>query len=114
MVLLGGIWSNLSLHQTVRQSVTNAGRYYNGATADYVVERSWYPYRGSPLAQYGRVGSSRAYAERHGHVVAAYNSSSRVITLRGSGWSPPAIIPPPWLSSSSGARGSARTCASAA
>ena len=78
-------WSNLSLRQTVRQTVTNAGRYYNGATADYVVERSWYPYRGSPLAQYGRVGFSRAYAERHGHVVPAYSSSSRVITLRGSG-----------------------------
>ncbi len=78
-------WSNLTLHKTVRQSVTNAARYYNGATADYVVERSWYPYRGSPLARYGSVGFSRAYASRYGHSVGAYNGSSRIITLRGTG-----------------------------
>ncbi len=78
-------WNNLSLHKSVTQLVTSAAKYYNGATADYVVERSWYPYRGSPLAQYGRVSFGRAYALRYGHVVAAYNGSTRVVTMRGIG-----------------------------
>jgi hypothetical protein len=78
-------WNNLTLRRSVTQSVTNAARYYNGATADYVVERSWYPYRGSPLTQYGRVSFARAYAVRYGRAVSAYNGSSRVVTLRGIG-----------------------------
>jgi hypothetical protein len=76
-------WENLTLHRAVSRTVSNAGRYYNGSTADYVVERSWYPYRGSPLARFTPITFSNAKAVRYGRSVPAYNSGSTRVTMLG-------------------------------
>jgi hypothetical protein len=76
-------WENLTLHRVVTRQVANAGRYYNGSTADYVVERSWYPYRGSPLARFTPITFSNAKAARSGRWVPAYNSGSTRVTMLG-------------------------------
>jgi hypothetical protein len=76
-------WENLTLHQVVSRKMSNAGRYYNGSTADYIVERSWYPYRGAPLARFSPITFSNAKAVRYGHWVAAYNSGSTRVTMLG-------------------------------
>jgi hypothetical protein len=78
-------WENLTLGRVAIQRLSNAARYYNGSTADYIVERSWYPYRGSPLARYSPVAFSNAKAARAGRWVPAYNSGSTKITLLGAG-----------------------------
>jgi len=76
-------WENLTRHLVRTQRVTNAGRYYNGSNADYIVERSYYPYRGSPLARYSAITFRNAKAVRYGHWVPAYNSRSTLITMLG-------------------------------
>jgi hypothetical protein len=76
-------WENRTLHQVRSQRLTNAARYYNGSTADYVVERSWYPYRGSPLARYTPVTFYYAKAWRGGRWVPAYNAASTKVTMLG-------------------------------
>jgi hypothetical protein len=76
-------WENLTLHRVVSRQVGNAARYYNGSTADYVVERSWYPYRGSPLARFGTIAFSNAKAARAGRWVPAYNAGSTRVTMLG-------------------------------
>jgi hypothetical protein len=76
-------WENLTLHKVRTQRVTNAARYYNGSNADYIVERSWHPYRGSPLARYSPIMFSNAKAVRSGRWVPAYTSNSTTITLLG-------------------------------
>jgi hypothetical protein len=76
-------WENLTRHVARSQRITNAARYYNGATADYIVERSWYPYRGAPLARYSPITFSGAKAIRYGRWVAAYNSGSTRVTMLG-------------------------------
>jgi hypothetical protein len=78
-------WENLTLRRVAFQRLPNAARYYNGSTADYIVERSWYPYRGSPLARYTPVAFSNARAARAGRWVPAYNSGSTKVTLLGAG-----------------------------
>ncbi len=76
-------WDNLTLHRSRSQVVTNAARYYTGATADYVVERSWYPYRGAPLARFTPITFSNAKAVRAGRWVPAYNANSIRVTMLG-------------------------------
>jgi len=76
-------WENLTVRKAVSRTVTNARRYYNGSTADYVVERSWYPYRGSPLARFSGITFRNAKAVRSGTWLAAYNSGSTRVTLVG-------------------------------
>jgi hypothetical protein len=76
-------WENVTLRRVTLQRVSNAARYYNGSTADYVVERSYYPYRGSPLARYSPTTFSNAKAARAGAWVPAYNSGSTRITMLG-------------------------------
>ena len=76
-------WDNVTLHRTYIHRVTNAARYYNGATADYVVERSWYPYRGAPLARFTPITFSYAKAARAGRWVPAHNSASTRVTMLG-------------------------------
>lgn len=77
-------WDNLTLHRWVSRRLYNATRYYNGSTADYVVERSWYPYRGSPLAQFTPITFTNAKALRGGRWVAAYTATSTKVTMLGS------------------------------
>jgi hypothetical protein len=76
-------WENLTLQRVMLQRVGNAARYYNGSTADYIVERSYYPYRGAPLARYSPITFSNAKAARAGAWVPAYNSGSTRITMLG-------------------------------
>lgn len=76
-------WNNLTLKRSVSRRVTNASRYYNGSTADFIVERSWYPYRGAPLARFSPISFSNAKALRRGAWVPAYNSGSTKVTLQG-------------------------------
>jgi hypothetical protein len=77
-------WENLTLNRVATQRVPNAARYYNGSTADYVVERSYYPYRGSPLARYSPTTFRNAKAVRWGRWVPAYNPGSTMVTALGS------------------------------
>jgi hypothetical protein len=76
-------WENLTQHRVVVRQVANAARYYNGATADYVVERAWYPYRGAPLARFAPVTFSNARAIRAGHWLAAVNPRTVRVTMLG-------------------------------
>lgn len=76
-------WINLTTHRATAQTVTNAFRYYGGGTADFVVERSWYPYRGSPLAGYSPVAFSNARGLARGRWVPAYGPRSTVVTALG-------------------------------
>jgi Peptidase A4 family len=79
-------WQNLTLGKSVTRRVTNAARYFNGSTADYVVERSWFPFRGAPLGRYTPVSFTNAKAARGGLWIPAYNSRSiRVSMLGGAG-----------------------------
>jgi hypothetical protein len=76
-------WQNLTLHRTATRRVTNAARYFNGSTADYVVERAWYPFRGAPLGRYTPVTFTNAKAARRGVWIPAYNSGSVRVTMLG-------------------------------
>lgn len=75
-------WENLTTRKTVNKAISNASRYYNGATADYVVERSNYPRVGSPLAAYGSVALQDARAARHGRWVPAADHNATLVTMR--------------------------------
>jgi hypothetical protein len=77
-------WQNLTLHKGISRRLYNAARYFNGSTADYVVERSWYPYRGSPLARFTPITFTNAKALRGGRWVAAYTATSTKVTMLGS------------------------------
>jgi Peptidase A4 family len=81
--ILDYTWQNLTLRKTVTRRVTNAGRYFNGSTADYVVERAWYPFRGAPLGHYTPVTFTNAKAARRGVWIPAYNSGSVRVTMLG-------------------------------
>jgi hypothetical protein len=78
-------WQNLTLHKTVTRHVTNAARYFNGSTADYVVERAWYPFKGAPLGHYTPVSVTNAKAARDGVWIPAYNSRSVRVSMLGAG-----------------------------
>jgi hypothetical protein len=76
-------WENLTQHRVVARQIGNAARYYNGATADYVVERAWYPYRGAPLARFTPVAFRNAKAIRGGHWLPAVNPRTIRVTMLG-------------------------------
>jgi hypothetical protein len=79
-------WVNLTSRRQTSQTVHGAAGYFNGATADLVVERPWFPYRGAPLADYGRVSFAGARVLRPGGWrPAAVERSVSVTTLGGRG-----------------------------
>ncbi|HVQ44155.1 MAG TPA: G1 family glutamic endopeptidase [Candidatus Saccharimonadia bacterium] len=76
-------WANLTTGKVVTRRITNAARYYNAKTADYVVERPNYPKAGAPLAQYRPITFTRAQAVRSGRWVPAYNTGSVLVSTLG-------------------------------
>ncbi|HVQ94694.1 MAG TPA: G1 family glutamic endopeptidase [Mycobacteriales bacterium] len=85
-------WENLTQHRVVARQIGNAARYYNGATADYVVERAWYPYRGAPLARFTPVIFRNAKAIRGGHWLPAVNPRTIRVTMLGATARPIALV----------------------
>jgi hypothetical protein len=76
-------WENLTLHTAYNAAISGAARYYNGATADYVVERPNYPYRGAALGAFDSVTFQDARALRGRRWVADIDHNASLITMVG-------------------------------